>query len=117
MAKKELTFNKNEKGEWYLQLPEWNGDPEDLQMVEGADQWLDLVSKGELKINLALSTDNFDQAAVLTLLRTKEQNLGGGGIYYLESYQGATVGLKIWLCEVTRFIFDDLPQKIYFLKK
>ena len=117
MAKKELTFNKNEKGEWYLQLPEWTGDPAELQMVEGADQWLELVGKGNPKINLTLSTKNFDQAAVLTLLRTKEQNLGGGGIYYLESYLGATIELKIWLCEVTRFIFDDLPQKIYFLKK
>ena len=117
MVKKELTFNKNEKGEWYLQLPEWNGDPADLQMVEGADQWLELVSKGNSKINLTLSTDNFDGAEVLTLLRTKEQNLGGGGIYYLENYQGEAVRLKIWLCEVTRFIFDDLPQKIYFLKK
>lgn len=114
MLKREFTFDKNKKGEWYLDLLEWNGDPEELQMVEGADQWLDLVSKSGTKAKLLMSDQNFADAEVLTLLRVREENLGGGGIYYLETYQNEKVELKIWLCEITRFVFKNLPQKIYF---
>lgn len=116
MAKKELEFKKNDKGEWYVILPEWDGDPEDLQMVEGADQWLDLLSNQETAIKLLLADEKFSNAETLTLLHIREANLGGGGDYYLETYQGKKVELKFWLCEVTRFVFDDLPQRIYFSK-
>ena len=114
MKKREFTFHKNEKGEWYLDLPAWDGDPEDLQMVEGADQWLELLSEGGTNIQLLMSDQNFTGAEVLTLLRVREENLGGGGIYFLETFKNEAVGLKLWLCEVTRFVFKNLPQKIYF---
>jgi hypothetical protein len=117
MVKREFEFNKNEKGEWYLDLPEWKGDPEELQMVEGADEWLELLSDGARIVNLLLADEKIENAAMLTLLHVREPNLGGGGDYYLETYQGEKIGLKLWLCEVTRFVFDDLPQRIYFLKK
>ncbi len=110
-----FAFEQNNKSEWWLNLPEWNGDPEDLQMIEGADQWLDLMSEGKNQIKVNIADEKFDGAETLTLLRTREENLGGGGIYYLESYQEKKVDLKLWLCEVTCFVFDCLPQKIYFL--
>lgn len=116
MVKRDFEFYKNKKGEWYLNLPEWNGDPEDLQMVEGADKWLDLVSNNSSTVKLTLSDQQFDSAEVLTLLRIREENLGGGGIYFLESYHDKEVGLKLWLCEVTKFVFNAIPQKIYFSK-
>jgi hypothetical protein len=115
MRKNEFEFQKNNKGEWYLDLPKWNGDPGDLQMVEGADQWLDLLSNNTPTVKLTLSDEQFDSAEVLTLLRIREDNLGGGGIYFLESYQGKKVALKLWLCEVTKFVFKAIPQKIYFV--
>jgi hypothetical protein len=108
-------FYKNDKSEWYLNLPEWDGDPEDLQMVEGADQWLDVLSNNGSKIEVVMADEVFDDAEMLTLLHVKEENLGGGGIYYLENYQGKKIDLKLWLCEVTRFVFKDLPQRIYFI--
>lgn len=116
MVRRNFEFYKNEKNEWYLNLPEWNGDPEDLQMVEGADKWLDLVSNNVSTVKLTLSDKQFDSAEVLTLLRIREENFGGGGIYFLESYQDKEVGLKLWLCEVTKFVFNAIPQKIYFSK-
>ncbi len=114
MIQQKFNFFKNEKGEWYLDLPEWNGDPADLQMVEGADQWLDLVSNKADKVDIFMSEDSFEDAEILTLLRIKEANLGGGGIYYLETYQNKQVDLKLWLCDVTEFVFKAIPQKIYF---
>jgi hypothetical protein len=114
MVKKTFEFKKVNTTDWYLILPEWKGDPEDLQMVEGADEWCDLMSNGGTRLAVTLSNEKFEQAEILTLLRLREENLGGGGIYYLESYQGNKVGLKLWLCEVTRFVFRDIPQRIYF---
>ena len=116
MIKKTFKFEKNETNEWYIKLPTWKGDPEDLQMVEGADLWLDLLSNVGKKVKLILSDKKFENAEILSLLRIREENLGGGGIYYLESYQGKKVGLKLWLCEVTKFVFTAIPQRIYFSK-
>ena len=107
-------FVKNDKGEWWLDLPEWQGDPEDLQMVEGADEWLELVSNGSDATSLILAVDAFDGAENLSLMRLRDKNLGGGGIYFLESYQQKGIHLKLWLCEVTEFVFGEIPQKIYF---
>lgn len=116
MIKRTFKFEKNATNEWYMILPEWKGDPEDLQMIEGADEWLDLLSITGEKVKLILSDKKFEDAEFLSLLRIREENLGGGGIYYLERYQGEKVDLKLWLCEVTRFVFAAIPQRIYFSK-
>ena len=100
--------------EWWLKLPEWKGNPEDLQMIEGADQWLDLMSDGKPTINVGIADEKFKGAEILTLMRIREDNLGGGGIYYLETYKEQKLELKLWLCDVTCFVFHCLPQKIYF---
>ena len=115
--KRNFKFKKINNTNWYIILPEWKGDPDDLQMVEGADQWLDLLSNKRTEISLTLSTQTFEDAEILSLIRLREENLGGGGIYYLESYEGKKIGLKLWLCEVTQFVFKDIPQKIYFKVK
>ncbi len=114
MVKETFTFEKVKNKDWFIILPEWKGDPDDLQMVEGADKWLDILSNKDSKIILALSDENFEGAEALALIRLREENLGGGGIYYLESYKGEKIGLKLWLCEVTRFVFKDIPQRVYF---
>jgi hypothetical protein len=117
MLKRNFQFYKETKSEWWLTLPEWKGDPEDLQMIEGADQWLNLVSNNTDKVEIEMSDQPFEDAEFLTLLHIKEENHGGGGIYYLETYQGNKVDLKLWLCEVTAFVFDYIPQKLFFKVK
>lgn len=109
-----VLFYKNSDEEWYLDLPSWTGDPKDLQLIKGADTWLDLIGSGSSTIHMALSDQKFNGAEILKLLRIPDQNLGGGGVYYLASYKRQKVGLELWLCDVTRFIFHQLPQKIYF---
>jgi hypothetical protein len=116
MLKRNFQFYKNNKAEWWLDLPEWKGDPEDLQMIEGADEWLNLLSPNNQSITVTMADEYFEGAENLSLLRLREENFGGGGIYYLENYQGKKVALKLWLCEVTAFIFDCIPQKMFFLK-
>ncbi len=111
--KRDFRFYKIATGDWYIDLPEWKGDPEDLQMIQGADEWLDLVSNSN-EVTLSIADCSFDEADYLTLIRLGETNLGGGGNYFLERYQNRSVGLKIWLCEIVTFIFDQYPQRIYF---
>jgi len=110
---RKFRFYKTANGEWYVELPEWKGDPEDLQMTQGADEWLDLLT-GKEEVLLTIADMPFEGAEFLTLMRLGEPNLGGGGNYILESYQSKNVSLKIWLCEVVEFIFNEYPQRIYF---
>ncbi|TKC08233.1 hypothetical protein FA048_13835 [Pedobacter polaris] len=114
MLKRNFKFHKNDKGEWWLILPEWKGDPDDLQMIEGADQWLDIISNDIKEVKLEMSDKYFVESETLTLLRIREENFGGGGIYYLDTYESKKVDLKLWLCDVTSFVFDCIPQKLFF---
>ncbi|RZK57394.1 MAG: hypothetical protein EOO87_03020 [Pedobacter sp.] len=114
MTERTLDFNKNEKREWWVILPEWKGDPEDLQMIEGADAWLDLLSEQNKAVKLKLCDANFEGSENLSLMRIREENFGGGGIYFLENYRSKKVHLKLWLCYITEFVFGEIPQKIYF---
>ena len=38
----ELTFEKWEDGRWFVVLPDYDGPQEDLEMVDGADKFLDV---------------------------------------------------------------------------
>lgn len=111
--KRDFRFYKTPKGDWYIDLPEWKGDPEDLQMIQGADEWLDLVGSSN-EVVLCISDIDFDDAEFMTLIRLGEPNLGGGGNYFLETYKSKPVNLKIWLCEIVDFVFGQYPQRIYF---
>ncbi|RYG13450.1 MAG: hypothetical protein EOO07_17690 [Chitinophagaceae bacterium] len=108
-------FRFYKKGEeWWMDLPGWEGDPEDLQMIEGADKWLELLSDKKAEVSILLTNENFKDAEMLSLMRIREANFGGGGIYFLENYQGKKTHLKLWLCHVTEFVFGEIPQRIYF---
>ena len=38
-------FNKEEDNRWFVDLPEWEGEKDELEMVLGADMLLDIISK------------------------------------------------------------------------
>ena len=48
----ELTFEKWEDGRWFVVLPEYDGDQEDLEMVDGADTFLDYLTDDGLYVTL-----------------------------------------------------------------
>ncbi len=109
-------FYKDEEG-WFVDLPEWEGTKGELQMVMGADSFLEILAQGENEIDVTLSTEPFQNAEVLHFLyvgRLEGPEYGEGGWYYLKEYLGIPFDLKMWLCDVTKFVFGELPNKIYF---
>ena len=109
-------FYKDEYG-WFIDLPEWKGDKMDLQMVRGADKFLDIVAQDKIEIHMHLSRMPFDGSNTLHyqhegLLEGPEY--GEGAWYFLNEYNGVGYSLQLWLCDVTKFVFGDFPAKIYF---
>lgn len=105
-----LSFQKiNNK--WYVVLPDWSGDFEDLEMVNGADDLLEALSqrlkKNLLTMNVWLAKPDIPCAHLKKIHQDKN-----GATYQVEHclfYDNV-----IWLCNVTRFVFGDHPNSIYF---
>jgi hypothetical protein len=113
---KNYRFYKNESG-WFIDLPEWPGDVWELEMVAGADTFCDIIAQGEDEIYVTLSSSPFPDCEVLQfthLGRLEGWELGEGSWYFLNQYRGVDYVLPMWLCDVTKFVFGDFPNKIYF---
>jgi hypothetical protein len=111
-----IKFTKEVNG-WFAELKEWKGSRADLQMVMGADTFLDILCEGEWDVWITLSDKPMDrngyEAEQLNLIR--EDELIGGGHYLLKTYRGIEFNLEMWLCDVTKFVFGNLPKTIYFI--
>jgi hypothetical protein len=117
--KRQFKFYKEETGRWYVDLPEWEGEKEELEMVAGADIFLELLSQGEETVNVTLSTVEFEGSERLEMKylgRLESWELGTGAWYKLISYMGLEFELDVWLCDVTKFVFGCFPENIYFCK-
>ena len=96
-----------EYNKWYVVLPEWEGPKADLEMVLGADTMLDIIAQGEHEVTVVISTKPFDGSNfTLTYLREESE----GGWYHLK---GQFHEFELWLCKVTKFVFGDMPEKLY----
>jgi len=113
---KTYRFYKDDSG-WFIDLPEWTGQKWDLQMVMGADHFCDIMSQGENEIFVTLSKEPFEGSEILhfqKLGRLEGPEFGEGAWYFLQEYKGVNYGLEMWLCDVTKFVFGDFPNKVYF---
>jgi hypothetical protein len=117
MFDRTVKFYREPNGSWYVDLPEWTGPKSDLQMVLGADNLLEMISEGEAETMVRFSTESFDGADVLNFMHEGIPGdiFMGGGMYKLENYKGIKqYGFQLWLCDVTKFVFGNMPEKIYF---
>ena len=95
---------------WYIDIP-WIGDVNDLQMVDGADELLDEIAEGRRIVRIiATISDNISKPDYI-LEKTKEDNMGG-----TYTITGITNVKQLWLCNVTKLIFKNFPNKIYIYK-
>lgn len=105
-----IKFYKEESGRWYADLPFFS--KEELEMVAGADVFLDIIAQGENGTSLWLSESPFEGANKLEKLDETPET--GGATYFVGSYKGIDYNMVIWLCDVTREVFDCLPDTIYY---
>jgi hypothetical protein len=98
------------KDRWYIDLPEWKGPKANLEMVAGADDLLDFLSRGVDRVNVTFADEKIDNGFALKHI--------GGGVYEVDMATDADISkapTSIWLCDVTRFIFEGVyPDTIYF---
>lgn len=110
-----LNFIKESTG-WYIDLPLWTGEKSDLQMVSGADTFLDFLSDNGTAVSMTASDNgDCDYRGVLKKIKDREQ--GGGADYDLMEYDKVIYpggAHPMWLCDVTKFVFGQLPDTIYF---
>jgi len=85
-------------------------------MVLGADTLLDLLSKDTGSVNLKFSTENFEGSSKLTWVCNGVPDMEevGGAVYNIKEFDGLEQDFNLWLCDVTSFVFGELPKEIYF---
>jgi len=101
--------------DWYIDLPEYieqGGAMSDLQMVEGADKMLDMMAENENAVVLSIADEPFSGADVLELTEKCDPYIGGG-YYLMKKYEGQEINRTMWLCQVTEFVFGDIPPLIF----
>lgn len=103
-----FNFYKEDDGKWYVDLPEWTGPKEDLEMVLGADVLLDILANGYHDVSVKFGDEPFEGAKILTYDHNEEID----GFYNNDAWHGPST---IWLCHVTQFVFGKYPEKIYYL--
>lgn len=110
------TYNFVKEGrDWYIDLPlyiEQGGSRGDLQMVEGADKMLDLISDGRNEVSLFIDRISFAGSDELRLIEKCDPYIGGG-YYNLKAFEGKEFNQTMWLCAVTEYVFGDLPEQIF----
>jgi hypothetical protein len=110
--KQTFRFYKTSDNRWYIDIPYWTGSIAELEMVEGADTMLDRVSENKKECFLELGDEPFAGADLIKLVQDRSLSYGGGD-YLMETYKGEVVNHAMWLCSVTNFVFDGLPETIY----
>lgn len=112
---KRLNFYKETEGRWYVDLPEWNGDKSDLEMVSGADAMLEYMAEGSNQIFVNMSESFFENSDEI-IFKKMADDIGNGAYYYMDKYRGINIELDLWLCDVTKFVFGSFPNIIFISK-
>lgn len=116
MENRKFKFYKDVDSKWYVDLPEWNGDKWELEMVCGADTMLELFGQGDDTVHLTISLTPIEsENDELTYKLTKIQDTPdlGGALYMLKEYYGIEYNLEVWLCHVLTWLFKTNPDIIY----
>ena len=101
--------------QWFIDLPEYikqGGNYGDLQMVDGADPMLEIMAGEGNAVTLTIGTEHFAGADELVLTEKCDPFIGGG-YYLMKTHRGKEINHSMWLCQVTEFVFGNLPERIF----
>lgn len=108
--KKELRFYK-EENKWYLDFPgflEAGGDKSSLEMILGADNFLNSVANNKSEVRIMVDAKNSDlpkKKDTTKFYFTMSSNTVEDGRFYISSDN-----YVMWLCPVILLIFDSYPK-------
>lgn len=113
---KEFNFIKI-SDRWFVDVP-YNGSVSDLEMVDGADTFLECYADGTNVVNLLVIEDEKDYndprylynlIGMSVVLKKKAQNWLGTTYEVSEGkYRG-----DVWLCPVFNLLMGESPEKLY----
>ncbi len=105
-------FYKTLQDRWYIDIKDYKGPKEDLELVLGADTMLNIMAGNNDNIWIFMSEEFFEKSSQL-IFKGMNDDIGSGADYIFQSFQGIELNYKVWLCDVTKFIFDKFPKTIY----
>jgi hypothetical protein len=105
-------FYKEADNRWYAELPEWEGSKAELEMVLGADTMLEYMAEGNNSVFVCISEKEFEGADKLEFIRLAKE-FDNGAHYKLNKYRGIDINLKVWLCDVLKFVYNSFPNALY----
>ena len=107
---------------WYVQLPDYDGSVDDLEMVAGADSLcheLDTDNDGIVGVDVFNEENGNVRNADIVLdfmFSTTDETGEQDGAYYNVSDLTQSNQLRIqqiWLCNVVKYVFKKFPPVIY----
>jgi hypothetical protein len=101
---KKLTFIKL-SNRWFVDIP-WDGMLEDLEMVNGADIFLEAISFDNKIVNIDIYTTPMDNYVQINKVQEDEF----GAYYKINTFEYKG---EIWLCNVTKHLFNEFPQSFW----
>ena len=96
---------------WYVVFDDYEGSSEDLEMVDGADVFLDCITTDGLYASIELF-DNEPTTGSCSVLRLIDHD-DYGATYQVENCE--YFDRTVWLCNVTHLFFGgEHPEMVYF---
>lgn len=109
---KNLKFIKEIDNKWYIDLPDWQGDKEDLEMVAGTDILLDTMAQGDNEIYASVSEEYMEHKYKLLALYEPEYT---GMLYNLYDSKDKFM-MIVWICDVAKYLYNGkFPQRLFVL--
>lgn len=103
--RKTFEFVKVE-GVWFYWWPDFDGSPEELVMVGGADDLLDSLDDRFVRLQMV-----DPPVAKIVLSKIEEDENGATYLCKSKNYND-----RVWICPVTLLVFNEYPQNIYLSK-
>lgn len=101
-------------GRWLLHYPEYlekGGDPENLERIGAFHDFLEQVADGRSSLVFLMDINPFDGADSMRLVGSSGEQTGG--YYFLDRFEGRSIGLEIWMNSVIYNRQEQLPETIY----
>lgn len=90
-------------GVWFYWWPDFDGDPGELAMVDGADDLLDSLDDRFVRLQMVDPS-----VAKIVLSKIEEDENGATYLCKSKNYND-----RVWICPVTLLVFNEYPQNIY----